>query len=161
MEPVVWRAIAVQMRLRRSSLNSDDAAGWEEMNAFARLAPSTSKRLSFERSSLVVAQPRSCISVLRVTVSGLILLRAGIFLERIRANAVERRQWFTVVGEVCCLCVVKGGRDQRCGWDGDATDGEGWEWAGRHFEKDRAEQDLKELESSAESSNVDEKWLNV
>ena len=98
------RAIAVQMRLRRSSLNSDDdAAGWEEMNAFERLAPSTSKRLSFERSSLVVAKPRSCISVLRVMVSGLILLRAGIFLERIRANAVERRQWSTVVGEVCSL----------------------------------------------------------
>ena len=100
---MVWRAIAVQMRLRRSSLNSADAAGWEEMNAFERLAPSTSKRLSFERSSLVVAKPRSCISVLRVTVSGLILLRAGIFLERIRANAVERRQWITVVGEVCSL----------------------------------------------------------
>ena len=42
-----------------------------------------------------------------MTVSGLILLRAGIFLERIRANAVERRQWFTVVGEVCCFVYSK------------------------------------------------------
>ena len=25
--------------------------------------------------------------------------------------------------------VVKSGGDQRCGWEGDAADGEGWEWA--------------------------------